>query len=457
MRSRIVLTVVLALLALTPLAARAQRGAAPPPAPAMTPEALAESALVGLPELPAGAPGGARDYLAEARAGFSADNRTYQSIRVTLSFVRPLFAIGVALFLLFSGLAARMRDMAVRASKYFYLQVLVMFTVWFLTTWLIGLPVRWYSGWALEHQFELGTQSFGEWLMDDLKGAAFSLVVLGVVPVLALAWMKMRQSPRRWWLWMAAGTVPVAAAAILLQPLVFEPLFNKFTPLENEVLREKILALGARAGIPAKDVLQADMSRQTNRINAYVSGFGATQRIVLWDTTLERMREDEILFVMAHEMGHYVLGHTWKALGLVAVGAFVVFFAASRVVRWAIARWGGAWGFAEVGDLAAMPLLAATLTLVATLVNPFDNAVSRYVEHESDVYALEITRDNDAGARAFLKLAANNRSDPEPAGWVKLWMYTHPPLGERIRFAMEYKPWERGEGNRVYRGKVEGE
>jgi Zn-dependent protease with chaperone function len=245
----------------------------------------------------------------------------------------------------------------------------------------------------------------------------------------------------------------VATASVLLQPLVFDPLFNKFTPLHDASLRSDILALAARAGIPARNVYEVDMSTKTKKVNAYMTGFGSSQRIVLWDTTLQQMSRDEILFVMGHEMGHYVLHHIWKGLAWVAVGSFAVFWLTAWFARVLLARFGGRWNVHSAGDLAAIPLLFAVLMAVNYVGEPIANAISRGVEHEADVFAIELTHDNDAGARSFLKLAAGNRSDPEPAGWVKWLLFTHPPLGERIRFALDYKPWEKGEPNRAYHEK----
>jgi Zn-dependent protease with chaperone function len=280
----------------------------------------------------------------------------------------------------------------------------------------------------------------------------FQVVAVGVVPLLSLAWWIVERQPKRWWLWLSLGVLPVATAAVLLQPLVFDPMFNKFTRLHDASLRSDILALAARADIPARDVFEVDMSTKTKKVNAYVNGFGASQRIVLWDTTLERMSRDEILFVMGHEICHYVLRHIWQGLAWTALGSFAVLWLTAWLMGGLLARFGDRWGVHSAGDLAAMPLLFAMLAWVNWLGAPVSNAISRGIEHEADVFALELTHDNDAGARSFLVLAEGNRSNPEPAGWVKWVLFSHPPLGERIRFALEYKPWETGEKNRAYRG-----
>ena len=398
-----------------------------------------------------GLAGPPRDYLAEARAAFTQENRAYQRIRVRLALFSPLLGILVSAGLLFTGDAQRLRDFALARGRGRWSRVLIFFSVYSLALFVILLPLTWYEGYHVEKQFGFATQTFGGWFADQLKGLAFQIVAVGVVPILALAWFAVESSPRRWWIWLAAGSLPVILASVVLQPLVFDPLFNKFTPLRDAQLRDEILALGARAHVPARNVYEVDMSTKTTKINAYVSGFGASQRIVLWDTTLEGLRKDEILFIMGHEMGHYVLAHIWKGVLLISLGSFVAFWCVAQLANAALRVFGPRWRITSLGDLAAMPLLVAVLSLVNWVGNPFTNVLSRAFEHEADVYALEITRDNDAGARSFLELARGNRSNPEPAGWVKLLLYTHPPLGERIRFAQEYRPWERGEPNRVYR------
>ena len=404
--------------------------------------------------LPAGDQvGGARDYLAEARAAFTPENRAYQRQRVALAIVSPLAAIAVGLLLLVTGVAQRLRDVANARASGRWPRALVFFTLYSLVMTIVLLPLDWYAGYALEHRFALSTQTLGAWALDQAKAFAFQVVAIGVLPLLALAWWIVESQPKRWWLWLSIGTLPVATAAVLLQPLVFDPLFNKFTTLHDAALRTDILALAERADIPARDVYEVDMSTKTRKVNAYMTGFGSSQRIVLWDTTLKQMSRDEILFVMGHEMGHYVLHHIWKGLAWVAAGSFAVLWLTAWFARALLARFGGRWNVHAAGDLAAIPLLFAVLMWVNYLGAPVANAISRGVEHEADVFALEITHDNDAGARSFLKLAEGNRSDPEPAGWVKLLLFTHPPLGDRIRFALDYEPWERGEPNRAYRGK----
>ncbi len=393
----------------------------------------------------------ARDYLAEARASFTPENRAYAGMRVVLQLVGPLVGILIGLLLMFSGLSVRFRDIAEGLGHRLYVRVLVYFALYSSAAFVLGLPLAWFEEYALEHQFGLSTQTAGGWLLDAVKGQVMTIVMVGVIPLLALAWRAVIGSPRRWWVWLALGTLPVALVGTLIEPVVLDPVFNKFTPLQDQSLRGEILALGERAGIPAKQVYQVDMSKRTKKLNAYVNGFGASQRIVLWDTTLKTMKRDEILFVMGHEMGHYVLGHIWKFLGFLAVAAFFLFWVCAKLTEVWLKAFGKHWGVRGVDDLAVMPVMALSLTIAALVVGPAFNFASRLQEHESDIYGLEITHDNDAAARAFLQLGQGNRSDPEPPRWISVLLYSHPPLGERIRFALEYRPWEKGEPNRFFR------
>jgi Zn-dependent protease with chaperone function len=319
-----------------------------------------------------------------------------------------------------------------------------------LALFVLSLPRALYSGYIVEHQYGLSTQTFWAWLLDDLKELGANWVAFGLTGLVGLMLWVISRSPRRWWLWLAAATLPLLLVSTLLQPLVFDPLFNKFTPLRDPQLGRRILALAERAGIPARHVYQVDRSKQTRRYNAYVTGFGASQRIVLWDTILDGMKQDEILSIMGHEMGHYRLAHVWKGIALYWMLSFILLWASSLAMSAALRRYGARWRVRGLSDLAALPLLLATVTIASFLAEPAVNAISREIEHEADVFGIEVTRDNDAAARAFIKLASQNRSNPEPALWVKWLLYSHPPIIERVRFAVTYRPWEHGQPNRFF-------
>jgi Zn-dependent protease with chaperone function len=393
----------------------------------------------------------APDYIARVRAEFTPENRAYASIQVALGLIAPLVDIVIGLLLLWTGLSARARDLAFSWARRHYLRVLFYFVLFSLATFVLEFPFAWYRGFALEHRFALSTQSFGGWLGEQAKDLLVNVVFLGVLPLLALGYRAIRKSPQRWWLWLTLATLPVIVFAVLVEPIVIDPLYNKFTPLRDQELKAGILALAEKAGIPGRNVYEVDKSHQTVKYNAYVNGFGASQRIVIWDTTLKGMKQDEILFVVGHEMGHYKLGHMWKGIVFSWLLTGGLFFGSWLIMTRAVRRFGARWGFTELHDLASVPLFFACLSLVSMIAEPASNVYTRTIEHEADGFALELTHMNDAGARAFIKLGSQNRSDPEPPALVKLLLFTHPPLVERIRFAIGYHPWADGRPNRFYR------
>jgi len=415
-------------------------------APALDSSAVDSLALA---ESPPAAP----DYLAEMRAAFTPQNRVYAGLKVALRFIEPLYLVLAGLLVLFSGLASKLRDIAHNLGRRRWVRVLVFLTLYSALLSAVTFPVEWFDGFVIEHRFGLSNQTFVAWLGDQGKAAMLSLFFLGVLPVLWLVYTLLARSPRWWWLWLGMAALPLTAAVVLLEPIVVDPMFNQFTPLKDRQLEARIVGLAERAGIPGRNVYQVDRSAQTLKYNAYVNGFGVSQRIVLWDTTLQGMETDEILFVMGHEMGHYVLGHIWKGIVFTWLQSLLIFGVTAVVATWALRRFGEQWGFTRLDDVASMPLLAVAMMLVLFVSQPLVNGFSRVLETEADVYGLEITRDGDAAARAFLKFGSQNKSDPDPPVWVRFVLYSHPTLAERVRLAITYRPWEEGKPNRLYRGK----
>jgi Zn-dependent protease with chaperone function len=231
----------------------------------------------------------------------------------------------------------------------------------------------------------------------------------------------------------------------LIQPLWIAPLYNDFGPMKNEALEAKILGLAERAGIEGSRVFEVAKSVDTNAVNAYVTGFLASKRIVLWDTLLARFEEPEVLFVMGHEMGHYVLHHVLLGIGFYTLLAGLGLYAIHRLAPLAILRWRGQMGFARLDDVASLPLLLLLLQLGSFAMMPAALGFSRWMEHEADRFGLELTQDNRAAALAFVKLQQSNLSHPRPGPLFVWWRGSHPPLGARIDFANAYRPWEHGE------------
>lgn len=368
----------------------------------------------------------------------------HSRIRDVLYFVGVAWSFAVLGVVLGTGLSRRMRDLAARVAKRPFMVAMLYIALFTLVTALLEFPLTYYSAYVVPHQFDLSDQSFGSWMGDLGKGLAVSLVFGSLIGALALLGIR---KVKQWWLVLWAVSVPFTIFMIVIQPVVLDPIFNKFEPLQDQVLRQKLVDLAAKAGIEGGRVYQVNKSKQTKTMNAYVNGIGPTNRIVMWDTLLAKMTHDEVLAVMGHEMGHYVMKHIWKGLAFSLAVSFVLFFIVQRLYD----RLRPRWGF-ERGDPASVPLLLLIGSVLTFLLSPVFSGYSRYVEHQADVFALELTRLNEPFATAFRKMAEDSKRDPSPHPFIKFWRYSHPPIAERIPFALSYRPWEKGEGNRLWKG-----
>jgi Zn-dependent protease with chaperone function len=208
----------------------------------------------------------------------------------------------------------------------------------------------------------------------------------------------------------------------------------------------------ARGGldIPASRMFQMDASAKVNTLNAYVSGVGASKRVVVWDTTIQKMTQDQILFVFGHEMGHYVLNHVWILVTASCAGILLFLYLGFHVTRWALEKWKDRWAIRGMADWASLPALLLAVSLFALFSEPLANSFSRVLEHNADIYGLEVTHglvpdSAQTAAQAFQILGEVDLSDPDPSAFIKFWLYNHPALTERVQFAAQYDPWGKGE------------
>jgi STE24 endopeptidase len=357
--------------------------------------------------------------------------------------IDQLWSIAVLVAVLVSGFSARLRDWARRVGRPWFFTIVVYFVLFSIITFVIGLPLSYYEDFVREHAYGLSNQTLTKWWSDSLKALAVGCIAGSLfiwVPYLLL-----RKSPRRWWLYTAIVAIPFIVVANLVAPIWIAPLFNKFGPMHDKALEARILALADRAGIEDSRVFEVNKSVDTKTLNAYVAGLFNTKRIVIWDTTIARMNDRELLFVMGHEMGHYVLGHVWQLIWLSAVLILVLLYAAYRTVGAVIARNAARFGFSELADVASLPLILLVTNLFSLAITPAALAFGRHVEHEADRFGLEITRTNHSAATAFVKLQQDALGNPWPGLLDKLWRESHPPLGERIEFANDYHPWRNGQ------------
>lgn len=362
--------------------------------------------------------------------------RRYSRTRYALYFIGAAYELLVLWGMLASGLSARLRQI-VQPLRFSFLQLAGYYSLLTLVLIAVHSPLTWYSGYYLEHAYGLSSQSFAAWTGDLAKGIAVDIAT--TVPVLWVLFRLIRTSPRRWAFWFWAALIPFIAFGIFLTPIIVDPLFNKFTPLAPGPLKTQIEALAVKAGIPNAPIYVVDKSRQTHSTNAYVTGIGSSARIVIWDTTIQRMPQDQIVAVVGHEMGHYVLKHLYWGFGMSVGGLLILLPLAQRFVESLLTRYGPRWGIQSLTDYAATPALLLTMALFSFFLAPVTNAVSREIEHQADAYGLQVTGNRPAMARAFVSLSEQNLSDPNPPAFITFWLFTHPPLQERIDFALGRK------------------
>jgi len=298
---------------------------------------------------------------------------------------------------------------------------------------IVTLP---FSAWGhtVVVRYGISTQSWGAWAVDLLKSYAVGAVIGGLA--LLGFYAVVHFAPRWWW---AVGALGAAALVVLLSfvlPVLVEPVFNKFTPMAGGPLRTELIALAARDGVPVRDVLVADASRRTRAVNAYVSGLGPTRRIVVYDTMLTEATPDEVVSVVAHELGHAKDNDVLTGTVIGALGT-----AAAVIALFLLGAWGGLLRLAGVGSIGeprGIGLLIAVATLAGLAAGPAQAFVSRRIEARADEHALVLTGDPATFEAMQRRLGTVNLSDPDPPTWEYLMSASHPSTAERMAAARAY-------------------
>ncbi len=299
-----------------------------------------------------------------------------------------------------------------------------------------GLPVG-LTSYGIERSYGFASYGLGLWALDRLRGYLFGLMTITTVWI---GYLLLARSPRRWWLWLWAISVPCTVAATAIAPAVVDAAYNRFQPLPPGDLRRHIQQLADRAGIGDAKIYRVDSSRRTTKLNAYVTGIGPTKRIVIWDNTIRELPEDQVLSIVGHEIGHYVLRHIWVNVAVNILGGFIFLGLLSRLLPWVFARFGESAGLHRVDDLAGLPLVMMVIYLMLFLQTPFESAITRIEERQADRFGLNLTRNPEAAARAFVSLGKYNFDDPDPPRFIYYWFYSHPSLKERVEDALAFTP-----------------
>ena len=347
------------------------------------------------------------------------------------------FLLGAAISLLFlgSGLSARLRDFAERITRFRTLQVALYAIAYVVIVAVLSFPLGVYSGYFREHAYGLATQTFGPWFREQLIGLAIGIVATAIL--MMLLYTVFQRAQRSWWLWGTGVGVLFLVVSMLIAPVFIAPLFNTYKPLTDQKISQPILAMANANEIPVRQVFEVDASRQSNRVSANVSGLFGTTRISLNDNLLKQCTLPEIRFVMAHEMGHYVLNHGIKLIlyfGLFILGAFAIVRA---IFERAVRRWGKRWGVHGIADPAGFPLLVLIFSTFFFLITPLRNTAVRVTEREADAFGINTAREADGFAKVALKLGAYRKLNPGPV--EEFIFFDHPSGRARIRMAMDWK------------------
>lgn len=347
------------------------------------------------------------------------------AINLVLKFLIPL------LFLI-TGISKRIEILAGGNGRGLFLTGVIYVAIYSIIDFLIYLPTSYYASFILGHRFGISNQTLYRWLEISLKNLALNTLVLGL-----LIWFPyyiIRISPNRWWLYLGLLAIPVIVFIAFISPTYVDPIFNKYTPLEDEELMRDIKELLNKAGVGDAKIYQVDKSRDTKTMNAYMTGVFSSKRIVLWDTTINNLEKEEVLSISAHEIGHYVRGHIWKGIVLSGLGAILIMYLLYITSNWILMNSNGSFGFRKLYDMASLPLIILVLNFYMFFANPIMNFVSRQMEREADAYEIKLTKNREAAISAMIKLREGNLSIPRPSRIYKIWYYTHPPVEERIEF-----------------------
>ncbi len=375
---------------------------------------------------------------------------TLSKITLVLEIVGTLWGLVVLWLLLATKIAARMGAWVESLSRLRFIQGLIFFATFFVITALASLPLD-AIGHSVSRHYGISVQGWAGWFGDQGKGLAIS-VILGSL-ILLLFNLIVRKSPRAYWVWLWLITMPLACAAIIVTPVVIDPLFNKFEPLTktHAELVNKLETVVVKTGtnIPPQRMFLMKASEKSNGLNAYVTGMGSTKRFVMWDTATDRLPDDEVMFVFGHESGHYVLNHIPKMLGMVAAGLFFVFWICARVAEWMVRKYGSRWQIDSVASRAGFLTLMFAFSIASFLLTPASNTMSRHFEHEADVYGQEaihglVADPQKTAVSGFNHLGEAWLDDPDPNPIVEFWDYNHPSVKNRANFAAHYDPWANG-------------
>ncbi len=359
-------------------------------------------------------------------------SKKYQSIKNSLFFLNISLNILVLSLLFFLGVSHWIKDISFVHSDKYYLSVFIYFCCFSIIFYLIFLPLNFYSQFLLEHKFDLSRENLPQWFKKNIKMSVVSFI-FGAVMVEVL-YLFFNFQTNYWWFWFALFYFLFSSLVSFILPVIILPLFYKYRPVDDKELSKRIIALARNYDIKVLNVFTIDFSKETSKANAAIIGMGKTKRIVLSDTLVNNYTIDEIVAVVAHELGHLKCAHIRKLLfsGFLIVGLSLFFMYIY------LARYFAFLGIQGFGDIVGFPLIALFFIFASLIVMPLQNAYSRKLEREADAFALNATNDKESFISLMEKLGQQNLSDKDPNRVIEFLLYDHPSISSRVRLAKSY-------------------
>ena len=357
--------------------------------------------------------------------------KSYSHQKYLLSIIDTFYNIALILVVLGSGLCLSLENFIKSFSLPGYLSTAVFLLIILFSYYLLSLPFSFYSGYTLEHKFNLTKQKIGSWWMDQLKSGVLGYIIF-LILISGFYWVLFKFD--QWWLVISILWIVFSVVLAKLTPVLIIPLFFKYKKLEDEALRQRIFNLAQKMRVKLLDVFEIDFSKKTLKANAAFTGMGKTKRVILADTLKDKYSHDEVEAILAHEFAHFQLKHIFKLIAinsLLTLGLFYLIFKTNVYFL-------GIFKLSSLTQLASLPLVFLYFMLFGIILQPLEAYVSRRFEKEADSLALKTTQNKEAFISLMDKLASQNLADRNPHLLIKFFFFDHPPIDERIKAAKSY-------------------
>ena len=354
----------------------------------------------------------------------------YEADKTKFGFVSSIFGNIITIAFIFGGLLNIYNSWTASLNLSFIISGWLFFLLLTYAGEFLSIPFSLYSIFKIENKYGFNTMTFRLWISDFIKSLIISTIMMSLV-IFAGFWL-IQLSPDYWWFWVWSFLFVFSIFIMYISPYVIEPLFNKFTPIEDESLKDKIIRLTEKAGIHAGRILRIDASKRSKHTNAYFTGIGRVKRIVFYDTLLQSMNHDEIIAVLAHEIGHWKKKHLLKTLAAFEVFSLISLYVSYRLIQSDFLL--GLFNISTNTIFAKFIILAFLGGIISLLLQPIVNFFSRRHERQADRASYEFTKDAESMMSALVKLSKENLSNLYPHPLYAALYYSHPPILERIRY-----------------------